>query len=45
MCDYKGMSHTKNEREDGMLSKNRKELPLIDDADCGDADGGALLKK
>ncbi|TYH20618.1 hypothetical protein ES288_A05G444500v1 [Gossypium darwinii] len=27
------MSHTKNEREDGMLSKNRKELPLIDDAD------------
>ncbi|TYH20614.1 hypothetical protein ES288_A05G444200v1 [Gossypium darwinii] len=39
------MSHTKNEREDGMLSKNRKELPLIDDGNCGDADGGALLKK
>ncbi|XP_017612628.1 transcription factor MYB33-like isoform X2 [Gossypium arboreum] len=39
------MSHTKNEREDGMLSKNRKELPLIDDGNYGDADGGALLKK
>ncbi|MBA0750305.1 hypothetical protein Gogos_001721 [Gossypium gossypioides] len=39
------MSHTKNEREDRMLSKNQKELPLIDDGNCGDADGGALLKK
>ncbi|MBA0814142.1 hypothetical protein Gohar_019989 [Gossypium harknessii] len=28
-----------------MLSKNQKELPLIDDGNCGDADGGALLKK
>ncbi|XWS74621.1 hypothetical protein CRYUN_Cryun01aG0014400 [Craigia yunnanensis] len=40
------MSHTKNEREDGMLSKDQTESLLIDDGNCGGgAAGGVVLKK
>ncbi|XP_022747507.1 transcription factor MYB33-like isoform X2 [Durio zibethinus] len=40
------MSHTKNQREDGMLSKDQTESPLIDDGNCGGgAAGGVVLKK
>ncbi|XWS65421.1 hypothetical protein CRYUN_Cryun05aG0111300 [Craigia yunnanensis] len=39
------MSHTKNEREDGMLSKDQTELPLVDDGNCGGAGEGVVLKK
>ncbi|XP_022765675.1 transcription factor MYB33-like [Durio zibethinus] len=40
------MSHTKNEREEGMLSKDQTELPLIGDGSCGGgAGGGVALKK
>ncbi|XP_022747508.1 transcription factor MYB33-like isoform X3 [Durio zibethinus] len=46
VCDYKEMSHTKNQREDGMLSKDQTESPLIDDGNCGGgAAGGVVLKK
>ncbi|OMO62859.1 transcription factor GAMYB [Corchorus olitorius] len=31
------MSHTKNEREDGMLSKDQTDSPLADDGNCGGA--------
>ncbi|KAK8579766.1 hypothetical protein V6N13_142941 [Hibiscus sabdariffa] len=40
------MSHTKPEREDGMLSKDQTESPLIDDGNCGGGGaGGVVLKK
>ncbi|KAL4281511.1 hypothetical protein GQ457_03G028470 [Hibiscus cannabinus] len=40
------MSHTKHEREDGMLSKDQTESPLIDDGNCGGGGaGGVVLKK
>ncbi|TYH18926.1 hypothetical protein ES288_A05G312100v1 [Gossypium darwinii] len=40
------MSHTKHEREDGMLSKDQTELPYIDDGSCGGGGaGGVVLKK
>ncbi|KAG4148443.1 hypothetical protein ERO13_D05G286100v2 [Gossypium hirsutum] len=40
------MSHTKHEREDGMLSKDQTESPLIDDGSCGGGGaGGVVLKK
>ncbi|XVE52359.1 hypothetical protein DITRI_Ditri02bG0116600 [Diplodiscus trichospermus] len=40
------MSHTRNEREDGMLSKDQSESLLVDDANSGGgAGGGVVLKK
>ncbi|XWS08216.1 hypothetical protein CRYUN_Cryun41cG0060800 [Craigia yunnanensis] len=40
------MSHTKNDREDGMLSKDQTESLLIDDGNYGGgATGGVVLKK
>ncbi|XP_007010686.2 PREDICTED: transcription factor GAMYB [Theobroma cacao] len=39
------MSHTKNEREDGMLSEDQAESPLADDGNCGGAGGGVVMKK
>ncbi|KAG4201548.1 hypothetical protein ERO13_A05G284900v2 [Gossypium hirsutum] len=40
------MSHTKHEREDGMLSKDQTESPYIDDGSCGGGGaGGVVLKK
>ncbi|TYI29409.1 hypothetical protein ES332_A05G314800v1 [Gossypium tomentosum] len=40
------MSHTKHEREDGMLSKDQTESPYIDDVSCGGGGaGGVVLKK
>ncbi|XP_039063293.1 LOW QUALITY PROTEIN: transcription factor MYB33-like [Hibiscus syriacus] len=40
------MSHTKHEREDGMLYKDQTESPLIDDNNCGGGEaGGIFLKK
>ncbi|KAF8369680.1 hypothetical protein HHK36_032292 [Tetracentron sinense] len=43
---FKEMSHTTNESEDGMLSKDQIDSPSIDEGSCGGSFvGGSVLKK
>ncbi|XP_057979970.1 transcription factor MYB33-like [Malania oleifera] len=39
------MSHTSNESDDGMLSKDRIDSPLVDEGSSGGSPGGVVLKK
>ncbi|KAE8714783.1 Transcription factor MYB57 [Hibiscus syriacus] len=39
------MSHTNNETEDGILSRDQTESSLIDDGNCGGGSGGGVVLK